>query len=58
VRATWLSGGIVRVSNCVVNGNFNGTFVSNSGQILSRGNNTLEKNTNNNTAFPGTYNAK
>ena len=47
----------VRVDNCRITGNTFGASTSGGGKILSRGNNTLEKNTNNNT-FPGTYSAK
>jgi hypothetical protein len=48
---------VVRVNNCNITGNPNGAVTASSGQMLSRGNNTLEHNTNNNT-FPGTYSAK
>ena len=49
----------VRVDNCRVTGNGNGVIAS-GGQLLTRGNNTLEHNTNGNSAasFTGTYSAK
>jgi hypothetical protein len=47
-------GTTVRVDNCRVTGNSIGAFASAGAQILSRSNNTLEKNTSNN-AFPGNY---
>jgi hypothetical protein len=48
---------VVRVDNCRITGNSEGATPVSGGQILSRGNNTLEKNTSNNT-FPGAYSAK
>ena len=50
---------LVRVSNCHIVGNGSGVVVNGTvgGQVLSRGNNTLEKNNGFNT-FPGTYGAK
>ena len=48
---------VVRVDNCRITGNISGPFAGSGGQILSRGNNTLEHNGNTNT-FPGTYSAK
>jgi hypothetical protein len=48
---------IVRVDNCRITGNGTGISITNTGQLLSRGNNTLEKNTSGNT-FPGAYSAK
>jgi len=47
---------VIRVDNCRITGNASGVVVQ-GGQILSRGNNKLEKNANNN-AFPATYSAK
>ncbi len=47
----------VRVSNCTITGNQFAVETSLGGQVLSRGNNTLEKNTNNN-SFTGAYSAK
>ena len=49
---------VVRVDNCRITGNASkGVGINNTGQLLSRGNNTLEKNPNGN-AFPATYSAK
>jgi hypothetical protein len=48
---------VLRVDNCRLTGNSFGTFTRGSGQLLSRGNNTLERSSNGNT-FPGTYSAK
>ncbi len=48
---------VVRVDNCRITGNGTGISTTNTGQVLSRGNNTLEKNPQGNT-FPGTYSAK
>jgi hypothetical protein len=47
---------IIRVSNCTVTDNDTAVF-TNVGQVLSRGNNTLEENTFGN-AFTGSYTAK
>ncbi len=51
------SNSTVRVSNCTITDNASGAFVGNGGKLFSRGNNTLERNTNNNT-FPGTFAAR
>ncbi len=48
---------VVRVDNCRITGNKLGVNTFNGAKVLSRGNNTLENNTLNNT-FPGTYSAK
>jgi parallel beta helix pectate lyase-like protein len=48
---------VVRVDNCRITGNNLGVDTLSGGVLLSRGNNTLEGNTNNNT-FPATYSAK
>ncbi len=48
---------VIRVSDSSITGNNVGIAVNNSGQVLSRGNNTLENNTSGNT-FPGAYSAK
>ena len=47
---------VVLVNNCNLTGNFYGVLpgVTVAGQVLSRGNNTLERNTNGNT-FTGPY---
>jgi hypothetical protein len=50
-------GTLVRVDNCRITGNNIGVFTSAGSQVLSRGNNTLEKNTSNNT-FSGNYTAQ
>ena len=52
-----LAGALVRVSDCAITGNGTGIVANNGGQVLSRGNNTLEKNPSGNT-FPGTYSAR
>ncbi len=49
--------GIVRVDDCRITGNTTGISITNTGQVLSRGNNTLENNASGNT-FSGTYGAK
>ncbi len=51
------TGALLRASNCTIIGNGTGVQASNGAQALSRGNNTLEKNTGGNT-FPATYSAK
>jgi len=56
---------VVRVSDCTITSNAYGVVVGNNGQMLSRGNNTLENNytvqnpnSYNTNTFPATYSAK
>ncbi len=52
------SGGtIVRANNCTITGNGTGVSGTNT-TLVSRNNNTLEKNAAGNTGFPGSYSAK
>ena len=48
---------LVRVNNCIITDNNNGVVTFGGAQILSRGNNTLERNTNGND-FAGSYSPK
>jgi len=48
---------VVRVSDCTITGNNLGVTTDAGGQLLSRGNNTLENNAGGNT-FPAAYSAK